>query len=349
MTFFDTLAASPALFIGCCVVLGLMVGSFLNVVIYRVPIMMENELRAECEALLHCGAVVRPAVLAAEPAATAMETQVDVPADVPAEALAETLSPELAPATVAPEGVPEAPPAEPPAFNLIVPRSACPNCKAPITALQNIPVVSWLVLGGKCANCKSPISMRYPAVELATGLLSGFVAWHFGYGGVALAALAFTWLLIALTMIDFDTQYLPDQLTYPLLWLGLIVSLWGPAWGAGADPVGPADSIKGAVAGYLSLWSVYWAFKLLTGKEGMGYGDFKLFAALGAWLGWQMLLPIIVFASGVGAVFGVVVMIRQRKGKDMQLAFGPFLAIAGWLALVFGQHFVARYFALFAR
>jgi leader peptidase (prepilin peptidase) / N-methyltransferase len=294
MEFIDTLAAHPALFIGCCVALGLMVGSFLNVVIYRVPIMMDNELRAEC------------AELAGSPLTAA------------------------------------------PRFNFVVPRSACPKCKAPITALQNIPVVSWLFLRGKCASCKTPISARYPAVELATGLLSGFIAWHFGFGGVALAALLFTWLLIALTMIDFDTQYLPDQLTYPLLWLGLIVSLWHPVWSPGAEAIGPRESIIGAVAGYLSLWSVYWIFKLLTGKEGMGYGDFKLFAALGAWLGWQMLLPIIVLASGVGAIIGGVIMVRQRKGSDTQVAFGPFLAIAGWLALVAGHMVVARYFALFA-
>ncbi|HLA71557.1 MAG TPA: A24 family peptidase [Steroidobacteraceae bacterium] len=294
MELFDTFAASPGLFIGCCVALGLLIGSFLNVVIYRVPMMMDNELRAECAALAGSEPVTAPV------------------------------------------------------FNIVTPRSACPACKAPITALQNVPVVSWLALRGRCANCKARISARYPAVELATGLLSGFIAWHFGFGGLALAALALTWFLIALTLIDFDTQYLPDQLTYPLLWLGLIVSLWHPAWAAGAEPVGPRESIIGAVAGYLSLWSVYWAFKLLTGKEGMGYGDFKLFAALGAWLGWQMLLPIIVFASGVGAMFGVYVMIRQRKGKDMQLAFGPFLAIAGWLALVAGHAVVSRYFALFA-
>ena len=292
----EPLAAYPAFFIGFTVVLGLLVGSFLNVVIYRVPIMMDKALRAECAAL-------------ADPAAAAAQ--------------------------------------EPP-FNLMVPRSACPACKAPITALQNIPVVSWLALGRKCANCKVPISARYPLVEAATGILSGFIAWHYGYGGTALAALAFTWFLIALTMIDFDTQYLPDQLTYPLLWLGLIGSLWHPVWGDGAAPVTPRDSIIGAAAGYLSLWSVYWVFKLITGKEGMGYGDFKLFAALGAWMGWMMLLPIIVFASGVGAIFGVVIMIRQRKGKDTQIAFGPFLAIAGWFALIFGNAVVERYLGLFA-
>ena len=297
MLLLEPLAAYPALFIGFTVVLGLLIGSFLNVVIYRVPIMMDRALRAECATL-------------ADPEATLVAL---------------------------------------PPFNLVVPRSACPSCKAPITAIQNIPVVSWLALGGKCASCKAPIRARYPLVEAATGALSGFIAWHYGFGGTALAALAFTWFLIALTMIDFDTQYLPDQLTFPLLWLGLIVSLWHPVWAEGAAAVTPRDSIIGAAAGYLSLWSVYWVFKLLTGKEGMGYGDFKLFAALGAWMGWQMLLPIIVFASAVGAVFGVVIMIRQRRGKDTQIAFGPFLAIAGWLALIFGNQIVDGYLGLFAR
>jgi leader peptidase (prepilin peptidase) / N-methyltransferase len=294
MDLLEPFAAVPAFYIGSCVLLGLVIGSFLNVVIHRVPIMMDAALRAECAELA---------------------------GNVPAE--------------------------QPPRYNLIVPRSACPECHAPITALQNIPVVSWLALRGKCANCKTRISARYPLVELATGLLSGFIAWRFGFGGEAFAALVFTWLLIALTMIDFDTQYLPDQLTYPLLWLGLLVSLSGPVWADDAAPLTPRDSIIGAAAGYLSLWSVYWLFKLVTGKEGMGYGDFKLFAALGAWLGWGMLLPIIIFASGVGALFGVVILIRQRKGKDTQIAFGPFLAIAGWLALVGGHGIVERYLGLF--
>ena len=294
LEYLEPLAASPALFIGTCAVLGLLIGSFLNVVIFRVPVMMDRALRFECASLTD-------------------------------------------------------PEAEPPAaFNLVTPRSRVPSCQAPITAVQNVPVVSWLVLGGKCASCKAPISARYPAVELATGVLSGFVAWHFGFGGLALAALAFTWLLIALTMIDFDTQFLPDQLTYPLLWLGLLVSLSHPVWAEGAAPLTPRDSIIGAAAGYLSLWSVYWAFRLLTGKEGMGYGDFKLFAALGAWLGWQMLLPIIVFSSAVGAVIGIGILIRQRRGKDTPIAFGPFLAIAGWLAMIFGHDVVNRYLGLFA-
>jgi leader peptidase (prepilin peptidase)/N-methyltransferase len=294
LEFLEPLAASPALFIGVCTVLGLLIGSFLNVVILRVPVIMDRALRFECASLTD-------------------------------------------------------PDAEPPAtFNLVTPRSRCTACQAPITALQNVPVVSWLVLGGKCASCKAPISARYPVVELVTGVLSGFVAWHFGFGGLALAALAFTWLLIALTMIDFDTQFLPDQLTYPLLWLGLLVSLSHPVWAEGAAPLTPRDSIIGAAAGYLSLWSVYWLFKLLTGKEGMGYGDFKLFAALGAWLGWQMLLPIIVFSSAVGAVVGIGILIRQRRGKDTPIAFGPFLAIAGWLAMMFGHDLINRYLGLFA-
>jgi leader peptidase (prepilin peptidase)/N-methyltransferase len=297
---FEMFAAFPAAFIIACALLGLLVGSFLNVVIHRVPIMMDNELRAECAALS-----------VADGAA----------GEVPAV----------------------------PTYNIVTPRSACPRCKAPITALQNIPVVSWLALHGKCASCKNPISARYPLVELATGLLSAFIAWRYGVGLQTLAALLFTWLLIALTMIDFDTQFLPDSLTYPLLWLGLIFSLWHPAWGATATAIGPRESIIGAVAGYLSLWSVYWLFKLITGKEGMGYGDFKLLAGLGAWMGATMLLPIIIFASGVGAVFGIIIMIRQRKSRETQIAFGPFLAIAGWIALVAGNDIVTRYLALFAR
>ena len=317
---FVLLHVQPALFIGVCAALGLLIGSFLNVVIHRVPIMMDNELRAEC------------ATLAPREMASLPEAQAQAAAAPPEE-----------PPAVAAE------PAIPPVYNIVTPRSACPRCHAPITALQNIPVVSWLVLRGKCANCAAPISARYPLVELATGALSAFVAWRFGLGFEACTALLFTWFLIALTMIDFDTQYLPDSLTYPLLWLGLIASLWHPAWADGAPPIGPRDSIIGAAAGYLSLWSVYWIFKLITGKEGMGYGDFKLFAALGAWMGWQMLLPIIIFASGVGALFGVVIMIRQRKGRDTQIAFGPFLAIAGWIALVAGDYVVTRFLPMFPR
>jgi leader peptidase (prepilin peptidase)/N-methyltransferase len=294
MELLEPFAANPGLFISFAVVMGLLVGSFLNVVIYRVPIMMDNALRAECASLAN----------------------------------------------------PDAPP--PPTFNLITPRSACPACKAPITALQNIPVVSWFVLGRKCANCKTPISARYPLVELFTGVASGLIAWRFGYGMLALAGLLFTWFLIALTMIDFDTQFLPDDLTFPLLWIGLLLSTTQPVWAPGADPVTPVDSIVGAMCGYLSLWSVYWVFKLIMNKEGMGYGDFKLFAAFGAWFGWRALLPIILFASLVGSVFGVYAIYRQRKGMDTPIAFGPFLAAAGWLFLLIGHQVVDRYLALYA-
>ena len=232
-------------------------------------------------------------------------------------------------------------------YNLVMPRSACPQCKAPITALQNIPVVSWLVLRGKCANCKTPISARYPLVELATGILSGLHRVAFRIRRRRPRGAGVHVVLIALTMIDFDTQYLPDALTYPLLWLGLIVSLWHPAWAEGASPWTARQHHRRGRRLSEPVGRVL-GVQALTGKEGMGYGDFKLFAALGAWLGWQMLLPIIVLASGVGAIFGIVVMIRQRKGQDTVIAFGPFLAIAGWLALVVGHDIVERYFFLFS-
>ncbi len=346
MDFVDTLASRPALFIGVCVVLGLLIGSFLNVVIHRMPIMMENAFRAEWAELAALGAAKNgtkeaPGVVNIENAAN----------DASVEGAAPALPDGAAPATgevPPPSKPPDAEPARAPVYNLVVPRSACPHCKAPITALQNVPVVSWLALKGKCANCQAPISTRYPLVELATGVLSGVVAWHFGFGLAAAAALVFTWFLIVLTMIDFDTKYLPDQLTYPLLWLGLLMSLTHPVWSPGGDPVTPRDSILGAATGYVSLWSVYWLFKLVTNKEGMGYGDFKLLAALGAWLGWQMLLPIILLSSVAGSLFGIAILIRKRLGKDTEMPFGPYLASAGWLALVFGHELVDQYLALTA-
>ena len=231
-------------------------------------------------------------------------------------------------------------------FNLVVPRSACPSCKAPITALQNIPLVSWALLRGRCAHCAAPISVRYPLVELLTGILSAGVAARFGFGFAALAALALTWFLIALAFIDIDHQLLPDSLTLPLLWLGLTLSLWGAQGGAGV-PVDVRSSLIGAVAGYLSLWSVYHLFRLVTGKEGMGYGDFKLLAALGAWLGWQMLLPVILIAAVVGAVTGIAILAIRRQSRATPIAFGPFLAAAGWLVLMFGHELARRYLALF--
>jgi leader peptidase (prepilin peptidase)/N-methyltransferase len=289
------LSQSPALFIGVCCVLGLLIGSFLNVVIYRVPKMLERDWRAQCAEL---------------------------------------------------NG--QEPPAAPP-FNLVKPRSACPACNAPITATQNIPVISWLVLKGKCTKCAAKISARYPVVELLTGFAFAVVAWRFGYTLECAAGLVLTAFLIALTGIDFDTQLLPDNMTLPLVWGGALLSLWGPVWAVGAAPIDPRTSIIGAVAGYLSLWSVYHLFKLLTGKEGMGYGDFKLFAALGAWFGWKMLLPIILFAAAVGAVTGIILLSVQGKDRATPIAFGPYLAVAGWLALLVGHDVVERYLGLFAR
>jgi leader peptidase (prepilin peptidase)/N-methyltransferase len=295
MHFIDVLAGSPALFITVTVMFSLLVGSFLNVVIHHLPIMMDHALLDDIAD--HAGKEPEPR----------------------------------------------------PRYNLVVPRSACPSCQAPITALQNIPVVSWLVLGGKCANCRTPISKRYPLVELLTGIASGIVAWRFGFGTLALAGLLFTWLLIALTFIDLDTKYLPDVLNYPLLWLGLLLSTTNPVWSEGAAPVTPVSSIIGAMVGYLTLWSIYWLFKLIMNKEGMGYGDFKLFAAFGAWFGWKMLLPIMLFASLVGSVVGIWVLRRKRMGLDTQIPFGPFLAVAGWLFMLVGHQAVDRYLALYSR
>jgi len=221
-------------------------------------------------------------------------------------------------------------------YNLMVPRSSCPHCGHQITALENIPVISYLVLGGKCASCKAPISARYPAVELLTAVLSALMIWQFGSGVAGFAALVFTWLLIAMTFIDADTQLLPDDLTLPLLWLGLLVNL-------NATFVPLHEAVIGAAAGYLVLWAVYWVFKLATGKEGMGYGDFKLLAALGAWMGWKMLPLIILLSSLVGAVVGIALILFARHGRDKPIPFGPYLAAAGLIALLYGDTLVAAY------
>jgi leader peptidase (prepilin peptidase) / N-methyltransferase len=301
----DVLAASPAFFVGSALLLGLIVGSFLNVVIHRLPIMLEREWREQCEELARASSDAK-----------------------------------AAPAGTAPR------PAEP-RFNLIVPRSACPACGALIRAWQNIPVISYLLLRGRCAQCSAPISVRYPAVELVSGVASAVVAWKMGFGWPAAAALVLTWFLIALAMIDIDEQLLPDQLTLPLLWIGLLLSLAAPSPQGAPVPVDVRSSLIGAAAGYLSLWSVYHVFRLLTGKEGMGYGDFKLLGALGAWLGWQMLLPIVLTAALVGAVVGGLMLSVKGKDRGTPIPFGPFLAGAGWLMLLFGHEIVTKYLGLF--
>ncbi|MBJ7312086.1 prepilin peptidase [Rugamonas sp. CCM 8940] len=255
---------------------GLLFGSFLNVVIYRVPKMMQRE----------------------------------------------------SDNYVAVESGREPPHAD--RFNLMVPRSACPHCGHQIGALENIPLLSWLLLRGKCSACKAPISVRYPAVELLTGLLSALLVWRFGSGWAGLATLFFLYSLIAMTFIDADTQLLPDDLTYPLLWVGLLVNLNGTF-------VPLQDAVIGAAAGYLALWSIYWLFKLATGKEGMGYGDFKLLAALGAWLGWAMLPTIILLSSVVGALVGIGLIVFARHGRNNPIPFGPYLAAAGLIAMLYGN------------
>ena len=316
MSVLELLSTSPGAFVATCVILGLVVGSFLNVVIYRVPVILDRQWRAQCAELIQsgngsAGATTSATGVAADPSANAPKASE--------------------------------------AFNLIVPRSACPACKAPITALQNIPVVSYLFLRGRCASCGARISPRYPLVEILTGALSAAVAWKFGYGWPTLAALVLTWFLIALTFIDLDHQLLPDNMTLPLLWIGLMLSLWGPQPGGAPVPVDMHSSIVGALAGYLSLWSVYHLFRLITGKEGMGYGDFKLFAALGAWLGWKMLLPIILIAAAVGAVAGIAMIAFRGQDRATPIAFGPFLAAAGWLMLMFGHELVMSYLGLYGR
>ncbi|WP_158771008.1 A24 family peptidase [Paraglaciecola sp. L1A13] len=278
------MADSPAFFLSFVFIVSLMIGSFLNVVIYRLPVMMERSWEADFQAHFN-----------------------------PDEQITQT-SP----------------------FNLVKPDSTCPKCQHKIRAWENIPVISWLLLRGKCSQCHNRISIRYPLVELFTAFCSVWIAWHYGYSTSALAGIFLTWLLIALIFIDIDTMLLPDQLTLPLLWMGLLFSVVNPS-------VTSADSIIGASAGYLSLWSVYWVFKLLTGKEGMGYGDFKLLAALGAWIGWQYLPIVILLSSLVGAIIGICILTLQGKDKGQAIPFGPYLAIAGWLTLLYGDWIAAQY------
>ncbi len=301
MILVDALSSSPPFFVASGFVLGLVVGSFLNVVIHRLPIMLQREWQEQCEELTHQG------------------------------------STPYAPET----------PASRERFNLVVPRSACPSCGAPITAIQNVPILSYLALRGRCASCSASISVRYPLVEALSGLLSALVAWRLGFGWSALAGLAFTWFLIPLAFIDVDHQLLPDSLTLPLLWLGMVMSLWLPQHDSAPVPVDPRSSLIGAVAGYLSLWVVYHLFRLATGKEGMGHGDFKLLAAIGAWLGWQLLLPVVLVAAAVGAVSGAIILTIKGRGPGTPIPFGPFLAAAGWLMMLFGHPLVSGYLGLF--
>ena len=286
------LQSSAPAFISLCGVLGLMVGSFLNVVIHRLPKMMMRDWQQQCAEFND-----------AEP---------------------DSAKPDRKEVTT------------PPRYNLLAPRSACPHCGHFISATENIPVISYLLLRGKCKKCHAPISARYPIVEAMCGLLSAYIAWHFGLGWAALGALLFVWALLALTCIDIDTQLLPDDITLPLLWLGLLFNLSG-------NFIDLHSAVIGAIAGYLALWSIYWLFKLITGKEGMGYGDFKLLAAIGAWLGWQMLPLVIMLSSVVGAVVGITLIVAARHGRNIPIPFGPYLAGGGLIALFWGQELTQAY------
>jgi leader peptidase (prepilin peptidase) / N-methyltransferase len=287
MTALTFLQTSPAALAIVCVLLGLCAGSFLNVVIHRMPKIMERRWRAEC-------------------------------AEIVLEAV---------------------PPAED-RYNLVVPRSACPACGHKITALENVPVLSYLALRGKCSACRARISPRYPIIEALTALFSGYIAWRWGFTMKTVGALLFTWAIIALAFIDLDTFFLPDDITLPLVWAGLLFNLTGTY-------VDITSAVIGAAAGYLVLWTIFWVFKLTTGKEGMGYGDFKLLAAIGAWLGWKMLPLVILLSSFVGAIVGIALIVFARRGRNVPIPFGPYLAIAGLIALLYGDALNRQYLDLF--
>lgn len=282
--FFELLHSSTAFLLFVLTVLGLMVGSFLNVVIHRLPIMMERQWQQECQHALH----------------------------------------------------PDQPPQELPVYNLAVPASACPNCGHKIRPWENIPVLSYLLLGGKCAGCRTPIAIRYPLVEAAGAVLAVAIGLTFAASWQTLVLCPVAWALLALTMIDMDTQLLPDVITLPLLWAGLMVNSF-------AVIVPLPDALWGAVGGYLTLWTVFHVFKVLTGKEGMGYGDFKLLAALGAWLGWQMLLPMIILSSLVGLVLAVGFITVKKQARSEPMPFGPSIAIAGMITMLWGQPLLSAY------
>jgi leader peptidase (prepilin peptidase)/N-methyltransferase len=284
------LSAAPFLYYPFILLIGLLIGSFLNVVIYRIPKMMEQEFRSECCDFL-----------------TINDKIIKQSKDKK--------------------------------ITLSTPNSTCPSCQIPIKPWHNIPVFSYLFLRGKCASCKTSISARYPIVEAATGLLSVLTIYFLGFNSAGLVALVLLWSLICLTMIDIDTQLLPDSITLPLLWLGLIANYFSLYTSLG-------DAVLGAIFGYLSLWSVFWLFKIITGKEGMGYGDFKLLAVLGAWMGWQFLPLIILLSSLVGAVIGIAGIIMLGRNKNIPIPFGPYLAIAGWIAFIWGEKIIDIYFRL---
>jgi len=320
----ETLQSSPIGFAAFAVLLGLVVGSFLNVVIHRLPRMLERQWRAQAVEVMSEWAQAKDAPEALAPARSR---------------LAELRSSLEAPAR----------------YNLLVPRSSCPACGHQISARENIPLVSWLLLRGRCSGCGTRISARYPMVEALSGLLSGYIAWRFGFSVATAAALVVAWALIALTFIDLDTMYLPDDITLPLLWLGLIFNLLcsvspalsGELAGSGWPVILPegrqlAYALIGAMTGYLFLWAVYWLFKLATGKEGMGFGDFKLLAALGAWFGWVSLLPVILISSLVGALVGVCLILWWKHARETPIPFGPYLAVAGLIYLFWGRQ-LARY------
>lgn len=286
MTLIESLQNTSTIFIVFSTIIGIMIGSFLNVVIHRLPRMMERAWHQQC-----------------------------------AELRGENIH-------------------NIPVFNLVTPRSTCPQCEHRITALENIPIISYLFLKGYCSQCNTRISLRYPIIEGLTGIMSGFTAWHFGFGLTAIAALLFIWAMIALTFIDFDRQLLPDAITLPLLWIGLLFNLDNGF-------IEIRSAIIGSVAGYLVLWTIYWGFKLTTGKEGMGYGDFKLLAAIGAWLGWQMLPLVILFSSFAGGIIGIILIIIKKYQRNTAIPFGPYLAGGGLIALFWGNKINHAYLGLF--
>ena len=293
----ELIAASPVIFIAIVFAFALLVGSFLNVVIYRLPIMMERDWRQQAKEL----------------------------EEMPVNDVAEEH------------------------FNLVTPRSRCPSCGKAIASFQNVPVISYLMLGGRCAGCKQKIAARYPLVEFITGLLCAVTAWRFGFGPEAVMAIIMTLMLVPITMIDADHQLIPDSIVYPLLWIGLGMSLWYPMAGSEVLFIPADQAILGALVGYLSLWSVYWLFKLVTGKEGMGHGDFKLLAALGAWLGWQALPVIIMMSAVVGAAYGIGTIVLQGRDRAKPMPFGPFLAAAGWITMLYGDAITQYYMSTFFR